>query len=57
VLPTAIDEQQYTEEDIARDRACARALINLSDGLIDQPAACAALEWNRTIDLNAKARG
>src|SRR5262249_2483667 len=32
VFPMAIDEQQYTEEDIARDRASAHALINLSDG-------------------------
>jgi len=49
VFPIQIDDQQYTPEDIARDVVCAQSLVDLSDGVIDQPAAFAALEWNRTI--------
>jgi hypothetical protein len=49
VFPMVIDEEQYTLDDIKRDVDCARMLIDLSDGRIDQPAAFAALEWNRTI--------
>lgn len=48
-FPMAIDEAHYTADDVARDVASAGTLIDLSDGLIDQPAAFAALEWNRTI--------
>ncbi len=49
VFPMAIDEERYTLDDIKRDVECEQMLIDLSDGRIDQPAAFAALEWNRTI--------
>jgi hypothetical protein len=32
-----------------RDIDFAESLIDLSDGLVDQPAALAAIEWNRTV--------
>jgi hypothetical protein len=32
-----------------RDLASAQLLVDLSDGLVDQVAALAALEWNRTV--------
>jgi hypothetical protein len=49
VFPLAIDDERYTQEDLVRDEAAAQSLVDLSDGAIDQAAAFAALEWNRTI--------
>jgi hypothetical protein len=48
-FPLAIDAELYSDEETMRDAACWQSLDDLSDGLVDQPAAFAALEWNRTI--------
>jgi hypothetical protein len=49
IFPMAIDEEQYAKEDLERDTALVKNLVDLSDGIIDQAAAFAALEWNRTV--------
>jgi hypothetical protein len=48
-FPLAIDAGLRSQQEIDRDLASANSLVDLSDGLIDQVAALAALEWNRTI--------
>jgi hypothetical protein len=48
-FPLAPNSGQYSHEEMERDIASAELLTDLSDGLVDQAAALAALEWNRTV--------
>jgi hypothetical protein len=48
-FPITVDAKLHSEEEIDRDLASSELLIDLSDGLVDQVAALAALEWNRTV--------
>jgi hypothetical protein len=48
-FPLTVDAELRTQEEMDRDLASADSLIDLSDGLVNQAAALAALEWNRTI--------
>lgn len=49
VFPIAPDLEHYSREEMERDIASEESLNDLSDGLVDQTAALAALEWNRTV--------
>jgi hypothetical protein len=48
-FPLTVDAGLRSQEEMDRDLASADSLIDLSDGLVDQVAALAALEWNRTM--------
>jgi hypothetical protein len=49
VFPLAPGSAHGSPEELERDNDAVESLIDLSDGLVDQPAVLAALEWNRTV--------
>jgi hypothetical protein len=48
-FPIRMPAGEYTAEDFEKEIQLADTIMDLSDGLIDEPSVLAAYEWNRTI--------
>jgi hypothetical protein len=48
-FPIRMPAREYTAEDFEKEIQVADTIIDLSDGLIDEPSVLAACEWNRTV--------